>query len=108
MVINFIISEGWNPTDPNLSHLWAPFTSKPILGIKTKIRRNKPKPSKSLSNLSQKDKGIDNRRLKKSNPASKWKSCFVNKFKGSPVKETENWIDALATANKPNIHKKIK
>ena len=39
-------------------------------------------------------------------PAIKWTNCFLVKFKGSPVKESENSIDAVATAKRPKRHKK--
>ena len=31
--------------------------------------------------------------------------CFFVKFKGSPVSESENSMDAVATAKRPNKHK---
>ena len=66
-----------------------------------------PTPNKTLSMLCQKDKEIERNRPKRSSPTNKWADCFKKKFKGSLVNESENWMDAVATANNPKKQRNI-
>ena len=65
-----------------------------------------PSPKNKRSKVSQNAKGIDRNRENRNKPAIKWTNCFLVKFKGSPVKESENSIDAVATAKRPKRLKK--
>ena len=106
MLKSFIISEGCKPTGPIRIHLYAPLTSMPIPGMKTMINKRIPSPKNKRSKVSQNCKGIDRNSENSNNPAIKWINCFLVKFKGSPVKESENSIDAVATAKRPKRLKK--
>ena len=106
MLKSFIISEGCKPTGPIRIHLYAPLTSIPIPGMKTMINKRIPSPKNNRSKVSQNAKGIARNNENRNNPTIKWMNCFLVKFKGSPVKESENSIDAVATAKRPNRLKK--
>ena len=70
------------------------------------INKTIPTPRKNRSKLSQNFKGIESKLIKRKNPTNKCANCFLVKFWGSPVTESENSTDAVATAKRPKKVKK--
>ena len=71
IIRNFIISDGCRLNPNILIHLFAPLTSTPTPGIKTRINSKIPKASNHLSNCSQKVKGIKKTVINRKKPKNR-------------------------------------